>query len=155
MYFNRRIDEVMAEFGTGPDGLTEAQVAENLEKYGPNKLYEKKKKSVFAVFLSQFKDLLVIILIIAAMISMATGNVESTVVILAVLILNAILCCQPGTRGFPSRLHGQTSPGFSGPKASGETTQRLTSKTYILQLVLQERFYQWTTNIRLTPAVRS
>ena len=91
MYFNRRIDEVMAEFGTGPDGLTEAQVAENLEKYGPNKLYEKKKKSVFAVFLSQFKDLLVIILIIAAMISMATGNVESTVVILAVLILNAIL----------------------------------------------------------------
>jgi Ca2+-transporting ATPase len=75
----------------GPDGLTQDKVAENKEKYGENKLYEKKKKSLLAIFAGQFKDLLVIILIIAALISTATGNLESTVVIIAVLILNAIL----------------------------------------------------------------
>ena len=50
-----------------------------------------KKKSILQVFLEQFKDLLVIILIVAALISMVSGNVESTVVIFAVIILNAIL----------------------------------------------------------------
>ena len=72
-------------------GLTTAQVAENLEKYGENVLEETGKKSTLAVFFEQFKDLLVIILIIAAIISMVSGNVESTIVILAVIVLNAIL----------------------------------------------------------------
>ena len=61
------------------------------EQYGPNKLSEGKKKSTLQVFLEQFKDLLVIILIIAALISAVSENVESTIVIFAVLILNAIL----------------------------------------------------------------
>lgn len=90
-YYNREPADIMKEFGSGPDGLTLDKVSENKEKYGENKLYEKKKKSLISIFASQFKDLLVIILIIAALISTATGNVESTVVIIAVLILNAIL----------------------------------------------------------------
>lgn len=91
MYYNKQTDEILNEFHTCPSGLTEEQVAENRRAYGENKLYEKKKKSIFMIFLEQFKDLLVIILIIAAAISMSTGNIESTVVIIAVLILNAIL----------------------------------------------------------------
>jgi Ca2+-transporting ATPase len=90
-YYNKQPSEIMAEFATGENGLSQDKVAENREKYGENKLYEKKKKSVLAIFAGQFKDLLVIILIIAALISTATGNLESTVVIIAVLILNAIL----------------------------------------------------------------
>lgn len=53
-----------------------------LEKHGKNVLEESKKKSVFQVFLSQFADLMVIILIIAAIVSMFSGSVESTIVIL-------------------------------------------------------------------------
>ena len=91
MYYNKDVQEVLKEFSTGPEGLSDEAVLKSRETYGENKLYEKKKKSVFRIFLEQFKDLLVIILIIAAIISMSTGNVESTVVIIAVLILNAIL----------------------------------------------------------------
>lgn len=91
MYYNKEIGDVLKEFSTGSSGLTEEAVAKSRETYGENKLYEKKKKSVLRIFAEQFKDLLVIILIIAALISMSTGNIESTVVIIAVLILNAIL----------------------------------------------------------------
>ncbi len=72
-------------------GLTADQAKENLEKHGANVLSEQKKKSVAAVFFGQFADLLVIILIAAALISMVSGNVESTIVILAVILLNAVL----------------------------------------------------------------
>ena len=91
MYYNKQIQEILEEFQTTKNGLDENAVTASRDKYGENKLYEKKKKSVFMIFLVQFKDLLVIILIIAAIISMTTGNVESTAVIIAVLILNAIL----------------------------------------------------------------
>lgn len=73
------------------DGLTEEQAKKVFEETGPNLLEESAKKSVVAVFLSQFADLLVVILIIAAIISMVSGNVESTIVIFSVIILNAIL----------------------------------------------------------------
>ena len=73
------------------EGLTSREAQERLEKFGPNVLREEKKKPVWQVFLEQFKDLLVVILIAAAVISMLSGNVESTIVIFAVLILNAVL----------------------------------------------------------------
>ena len=59
--------------------------------FGPNKLSEGRKKSVAVVFLEQFKDLLVVILTIAAIISLLSGESESTIVIFAVLLLNAVL----------------------------------------------------------------
>ena len=62
-----------------------------MDKYGYNELTQKKRATVWEVFFSQFKDLLVIILIIAALISMATGDAESTLVIIAVITLNAVL----------------------------------------------------------------
>ncbi|MDU1855588.1 MAG: HAD-IC family P-type ATPase, partial [Clostridium baratii] len=90
-YFNKSISDVLDFFKTSKEGLTKEKVQESREKYGINALRETKKKSTFEVFLEQFKDLLVIILIIAGIISIATGNVESTIVIFAVIILNAIL----------------------------------------------------------------
>ena len=83
--------EAAAQIRSGPGGLTQAEADKRLEDYGKNALTEGRKKTVLQVFLEQFKDLMVAILLAAAVISMFTGNVESTVVIFAVLILNAIL----------------------------------------------------------------
>lgn len=91
MYYRKGADELFREFSSSYEGLTDAQVAENLKKYGPNRLEEKKKKSVMQVFAEQFKDLLVVILIIAALISIATDNLESAIVIIAVIVMNAVL----------------------------------------------------------------
>ena len=76
---------------TSGEGISGAEAAKRLKQYGPNILEEGKKKSLLQVFGEQFLDLLVIILIIAAVISALSGNPESTAVIIVVLILNAIL----------------------------------------------------------------
>ena len=73
------------------NGLTTDAAGEILEEKGHNVINESKKKSALAVFFEQFKDMLVIILIIAAVISMFSGNAESTAVIFAVIIMNAVL----------------------------------------------------------------
>ena len=90
-YYNQTGKQVLESMGSSTDGLSAEEAASRAQKYGPNKLTEGKKKSIVQVFFEQFKDLLVIILIIAALISAASDNVESTIVIFAVLILNAIL----------------------------------------------------------------
>ena len=64
-----------------PEGLTTTDAKERLQTYGENTLVEQKKQSVASVFFHQFADLLVIILIAAAIVSMASGNIESTIVI--------------------------------------------------------------------------
>jgi len=84
-------EELYSLFGSDPRGLTTGEAKTRLEKYGENKLKEGKQKTILQVFAEQFKDLLVIILIIAAIISALTGGIEGTIVIIAVLIMNAIL----------------------------------------------------------------
>lgn len=73
------------------NGLTSSEAAKIIKEKGENVLSESNKKSTFRIFLDQFADLLVIILIVAAIISMLSGNIESTIVIFAVIIMNAIL----------------------------------------------------------------
>lgn len=90
-YFNMRENEIFKALNSSKDGLSEIQAKDSIEKYGRNALAEEKKKSILIVFLEQFKDLLVAILIAAAIISMLSDNVESTVVILSVIVLNAVL----------------------------------------------------------------
>ena len=90
-YWNYSEEELRNEFGVSKDGLSAKQIEEIRAQKGENVLQEGKKKSVLEVFLSQFCDLLVVILIIAAVVSMFSGNVESTIVILLVLIMNAVL----------------------------------------------------------------
>ncbi|EGF36598.1 cation-transporting ATPase, P-type, partial [Lactobacillus helveticus MTCC 5463] len=90
-YYLQTKAKVLEELKTSSGGLSSQQAKDNLAKYGKNALIEGKKKTTLQVFLEQFKDLMVIILIIAAVISAFTGELESTLVIIAVLILNAIL----------------------------------------------------------------
>ncbi|MGN8737703.1 cation-translocating P-type ATPase [Bilifractor sp. HCP3S3_D3] len=90
-WYQKNSEESLQELHSSKEGLTDDEVRKRQEQYGFNELKEKKKESVLQVFLGQFKDLMVIILIIAATISMLTGDVESTLVIFAVLVLNAVL----------------------------------------------------------------
>lgn len=91
-YYRESKEGLIKELGANEkQGLTNKVAQEKLAQVGPNALIEGKKKSILEVFLEQFKDLMVIILIVAAVISAFTGNLESTAVIIVVLILNAIL----------------------------------------------------------------
>lgn len=90
-YFAMTKEEVFSKLNSKETGLTTGEVEIAIEKYGYNQLNEEKKLSTMQVFISQFKDFLVIILIIASIISIISGNVESAVVILVVIIINAIL----------------------------------------------------------------
>ena len=82
---------ILREFQTTEKGLSDNEVRNRKDIFGDNALKEKKRKGILKVFLNQFKDLLVGILIVAGIISIITDNVESTLVIFIVIFLNAIL----------------------------------------------------------------
>lgn len=90
-YYQMSQEEVMLEINGSTEPLTESQVREHQEKYGPNELVEGKKKTLLQIFLEQYKDFLVIILIIAAIASGFMGDAESAAVILIVITMNAVL----------------------------------------------------------------
>ena len=86
--------EVINELQTNVElGLTKTQVEENTTKYGPNALQEKKKTPLIIKFLAEFKDFLVIILLIAAVVSVIADPEEwiESLIILIVVLVNAIL----------------------------------------------------------------
>ncbi len=95
-WFNKSIEEVKEELKVGTQGLSDEQVKEKREFYGLNELQAKKKKSLIVKFLEQFKDFMIIILIIAAVISGAVGyyqgeGITDSIIILIVVIVNAII----------------------------------------------------------------
>ncbi|WP_297669968.1 cation-translocating P-type ATPase [Thomasclavelia sp.] len=90
-FYNKDIDSVRQEVNGSLEPLSNQQVKVNQEKYGLNELVETKAKSIPMIFLEQYKDFLVIILIIAALISGFLGDLESAIVILIVITINAIL----------------------------------------------------------------
>lgn len=89
--YQMKKEDVLKMLGTDENGLTQNQAKENQKKYGKNELAEGKKKNPFLLFLEQYKDFLVIILIIAAIISGVLGDIESAIVIFVVITINAIL----------------------------------------------------------------
>ena len=96
-WFNKNVDEIQKELNTNVDeGLNIQQLEENRKKYGFNELKAKKKKSLFVKFLEQFKDFMIIVLIIAAIVSGVVGYMEGegitdSIIILIVVIVNAII----------------------------------------------------------------
>ncbi|MGE4571306.1 MAG: calcium-translocating P-type ATPase, PMCA-type [Candidatus Izemoplasmatales bacterium] len=95
--FNKTKKQLLDEYQVNQkQGLTSEQVAKRQEEYGPNQLRESKKKTLLMMFLDQFKDFLVIILIIAAAVSVVVGIIEGEglidgIIIIAIVLLNAIL----------------------------------------------------------------
>ena len=96
-WYNKSKEEVFKEFEISEEmGLSDEQVIKNREKYGSNELQAQKKKSLFVKFLEQFKDFMIIVLIIAAVVSgvvgyMEEGKITDSLIILVVVIVNAII----------------------------------------------------------------
>ncbi|WP_010170718.1 cation-translocating P-type ATPase [Bacillus coahuilensis] len=90
-YHKISTDEALTQLDVTKNGLTDQEASKRQEEYGLNELGEDKRKSSIQVFFEQFKDFLVIILIVAALLSAFLGKFESTIVILVVVTINAIL----------------------------------------------------------------
>lgn len=90
-FYQKKKEEILKELNAGENELSCEQREKNREKYGKNELSEEKAESPFMVFLNQYKDFLVIILIVSALISGFLGDIESAVVIFVVITINAIL----------------------------------------------------------------
>lgn len=84
-------EEALSRLGVTIRGLSLEEVSKRQQEYGSNAISDTGRKKAWQVFAEQFQDVLVVILIIAAVISMMSNNVESTVVIFAVIVLNALL----------------------------------------------------------------
>lgn len=95
-YYNKKVEELYKELNTNINGLTEEEASKRLEEYGENKLAERKKKSNFIIFLNQFNDLMIILLIFASVFSAVISYIQKesyadSVIILIIVIINATL----------------------------------------------------------------
>lgn len=97
-FFTKSIDQTLSQFGTTSSGLESEEAQKRLEKIGPNILPQKKKKNKFLIFLSQFCDVMIIILLIAAIVSIVVAIFQKNyseiidgIIILLIVFLNAII----------------------------------------------------------------
>ncbi|HOB16614.1 MAG TPA: calcium-translocating P-type ATPase, SERCA-type [Defluviitoga sp.] len=90
-FYTKEVEEVIKELDTNIEGLSSKEAERRLQKYGYNELEEKKGKTFFQMFINQFKDFMIIILLIAIAISLLVGEVIDATIILAIVVLNALL----------------------------------------------------------------
>lgn len=90
-WYRLKPEEVFKETKSDEKGLSTDEAKRRLQKFGPNELQEAKKRSIALMFLAQFKDLMILILLAAAIVSGIIGDVTDTIVILVIVILNAVI----------------------------------------------------------------
>lgn len=92
MWYKLSKEDVLKELQVDPEkGLTQVEVEQRLKKYGKNKIPEKKSKNFLEIFFNQFKEFLIIVLLIATLISFLLGEVKDAVAILLIVIINSLL----------------------------------------------------------------
>src|SRR5690606_32192864 len=92
MWHAKTQEEVLSELKVDPaKGLSGEEVRDRLEKHGPNRLKGKPKKSMLALFLAQLKDMLIYVLLGAAIVTLIVGEYVDAIIILAVVLLNAVI----------------------------------------------------------------
>ncbi|MBP9518879.1 MAG: ATPase, partial [Fervidobacterium sp.] len=90
-FYSKKVEEVLAELKTSLSGLTSQEAQKRLSEHGFNELQEKKEETLLQMFIDQFKDFMIVILIIAAVISAFVGEFTDAIVIVAIVVLNALL----------------------------------------------------------------
>ena len=90
-FYQKSVEEALAELKSGRSGIAADEARARQATYGPNELVEKKKKSMLLMFLEQFKDFMILVLIAAAVVSGIIGEPSDTIAIIVILVLNAAL----------------------------------------------------------------
>lgn len=90
-WWTRNIDDIMKELEASPEGLSDDAAARKREKSGPNELEQAEKRPTWKIFLDQFKDFMILVLLAAAVISGIAGDVTDTVIIVVIVVLNGII----------------------------------------------------------------
>jgi Ca2+-transporting ATPase len=85
------VSDTISELRSSPQGLTSEEALARLKTHGPNELVEKKRKGPLMMFLDQFKDFMILVLIAAAAISGVIGEPADTAAIIVIVLLNAVL----------------------------------------------------------------
>ena len=91
LWHQKNIEEICGEFRASLQGFSAAEANDLLRKYGPNELIEKQKKGLFMMFLDQFKDFMILVLIAAAVISGVIGEASDTIAIIVIVVLNGVI----------------------------------------------------------------
>ena len=91
MFYNRQIEDIEKELKTSIDGLTTSEANNRIKKYGKNELPKKKKDSIFKIFISEFKDPIIILLLFAIVASLIVGEVVDAVAILFIVLIDIIM----------------------------------------------------------------
>lgn len=90
-WYQKEFKEILKELNTTPEGLSWEEARRRLERYGPNELKEKKKKTPLMMFFDQFRDFMILVLIASAIVSGIIGEPSDTIAIIVIVILNAII----------------------------------------------------------------
>ena len=90
-WHRKKIEEVIEELGSSHNGLSSTDADKLLLEHGPNELVEKKKRTLFLMFLDQFKDFMILVLLAAAVVSGIIGEAADTIAIIVIVVLNALI----------------------------------------------------------------
>lgn len=90
-WHQKSIEQAIEDLHSSPKGLSAAEARKRLEEYGFNTLKEKQKKTLFAMFLDQFRDFMILVLIAAAIVSGVIGDLADTLAIVVIVVLNAVI----------------------------------------------------------------
>ena len=90
-WHQKSIDIVLEELNTSPAGISSAEAATRFGEYGPNELGERKKRTFVMMFLDQFKDVMILVLIGAAVTSGLLGELSDTIAIIVIVVINAVI----------------------------------------------------------------
>ncbi|MFZ2950864.1 MAG: HAD-IC family P-type ATPase, partial [Desulfuromonadaceae bacterium] len=90
-WHQKNMEEISTEMGASLQGFSTVEADAMLLQYGPNELIEKQKKTLFMIFLDQFKDFMILVLIAAAVIAGAIGEISDTIAIIVIVVLNAVI----------------------------------------------------------------